>query len=250
MKIVVDGVTILIMLGVTYALMAEGLWGAALMFFNILFAALIAFNFYEPCASLLAQNVSQMAQFADTLCLLLIFGVVLTGLRITTDQIAPMMVRFPNILYQIGRVVFALGGAAILIAIIILGFETAPVHKKVLTAWDYNAKAPGGLGLDRRWLSFFQYESGQIFTRQLSEPIDMFKEYGNARVFDPEGRWLINYQERRPYGEGDVLSGGGGGGGEAAGGGEESGGQASSGDGPRIPGGTAGAAVGLAPGNP
>ena len=40
----------------TYALTSEGLWGAALMFFNVLFAGLIAFNFYEPLAELLVAN--------------------------------------------------------------------------------------------------------------------------------------------------------------------------------------------------
>ena len=40
----------------TYALTSEGLWGAALMFFNVLFAGIIAFNFYEPLAALLVEQ--------------------------------------------------------------------------------------------------------------------------------------------------------------------------------------------------
>ena len=40
-----------LILGMMYALMSEGLWGAALMFFDVLFAGLIAFNFYEPLAA-------------------------------------------------------------------------------------------------------------------------------------------------------------------------------------------------------
>ena len=62
----------------TYALMSEGLWGAALMFFNVLFAGLIAFNFYEPLAQLIADNVPLLSGFADTVCMMLLFIVSLS----------------------------------------------------------------------------------------------------------------------------------------------------------------------------
>ena len=62
---------VVLILGMTYALTSEGLWGAALMFFNVLFAGIIAFNFYEPLAALLAANVERSSSgFADTLCLM------------------------------------------------------------------------------------------------------------------------------------------------------------------------------------
>ena len=89
------GIAVL-MLGVTYALASEGLWGAALMFFNLLFSGLLAFNFYEPLANLLAQNAAPVSGYADTLCLLGIFLVSLVILRVITESIAPAMVRFPN----------------------------------------------------------------------------------------------------------------------------------------------------------
>ena len=57
MTAVVDLVVLGLIAGMTYALMSEGLWGAALMFFNVLFAALISFNFYEPLAQLIVDNV-------------------------------------------------------------------------------------------------------------------------------------------------------------------------------------------------
>ena len=64
-----DGIVLLLALGMTYALASEGLWGAALMFFNILFAGLIALNFYEPLAAIIAENVEFLSGFADTLVL-------------------------------------------------------------------------------------------------------------------------------------------------------------------------------------
>src|SRR5262245_47683096 len=99
----IDAVLAFLILGMTYVLASEGLWGAALMFFNVLFAAIIAFNFYEPLAALLATNVGFLAGFADTLCLLGIFIVALVLLRLTTETLAPAMVRFPTAIYHIGR---------------------------------------------------------------------------------------------------------------------------------------------------
>ena len=90
--ILIDLITSVLILGMTYALMSEGLWGSALMFFNVLFAAIIAFNFYEPLAALLASNVSFISGFADTLCLMSIFIVALVMLRLTTESIAPAMI--------------------------------------------------------------------------------------------------------------------------------------------------------------
>ena len=250
--VAVDLGIVVLILGITYALASEGLWGAALMFFNVLFAGLIAFNCYEPLAGLLAQNVSRMAGFADSVCLMGIFIVSLLLLRLATETLAPTMIRFPAALYHIGRWVFGLAAASLMMSIVLLAFHTSPVHKKMFYgAYDYERKPPFGMGLDWFWLGFFQYNTGQIFARyaEANRP-DPFGAYGNARVFDPRGSWLIDHQNARPYGEGTVppppssaapaAEGAEGGAGPAAGG-------AAAGGGLGIPGGTAGAAVGMAP---
>src|SRR4051794_13746610 len=126
-----------LILGMTYALSSEGLWGSALMFFNVLFAGVIAFNFYEPLATLLATNVSFLSGFADMLCLMALFIVSVVLLRLTTESLAPAMVRFPTPIYHAGRFLFALAGSLVTLAIILLAFECAPVHKKVFTVYDY-----------------------------------------------------------------------------------------------------------------
>lgn len=250
--VVVDLVVMALILGMTYALASEGLWGAALMFFNTLFAGLIAFNFYEPLAALLAQNAEPVAPFADSICLLLIFGITLFVLRLMTDSFAPTMVRFPNVVYHIGRWFFGLAAATLCTSILLLGFHTAPIHKKMFFgAYPYDYKPPFKMGIDWQWLSFFQYTTGNVFANYSpNNPMDPFKEYGQARVFDPRGEWLIEHQNKRPFGEGlipDPAAASQG----AAGGADSTvaGGSASAGS-PGIPGGTAGAAVGLAPTTP
>jgi uncharacterized membrane protein required for colicin V production len=218
--IVIDLVIAALILGLTYALMSEGLWGSALMFFNILFAGIIAFNFYEPLAKLLAANLSFMSHHVDMLCLMSVFLVTLVILRLTTETIAPAMVRFPTAVYQVGRIFFGLAGSVVLMAILLLAFDTAAVHKKVFTVVDYKYQPPFHMGIDHAWLGFFQYTTGAIFPNNSPANSDWMREYGNAKVFDPKAEWLLIHQDARPYGQETVLGGapveggaGGGGGG-------------------------------------
>jgi len=204
--IVIDLVISVLILGMTYALISEGLWGSALMFFNVLFASMVAFNFYEPLAALLAQNLSFLSGFADTLCLMSLFLIVLVVLRLTTETLAPAMVRFPGAVYQIGRIFFGLAGATLTMAVLLLAFETAPVHKKVFTVVDYQSKPPFNLGIDSEFLGFFQRTTGEIFADYSSPTREPYSYYGNAKVFDPRGEWILNHQTARPYGDESILA--------------------------------------------
>jgi len=222
MNFVIAGLIILM----TYVLTSEGLWGSALMFFNVVFGALIAFNFYEPLASMLDRTGIGWG-FSDTLCMLGLFCVSVLLLRLTTETIAPAQVRFPPPLFHAGRLVFGLAGASVTLAVIILAFHAAPIHKKLFTVIDYQSKPPFGLGLDHQWLGFFQYETGAVFARYGVGHRDPYHQYGYGgpvQVFDPRADWLIVHQQSRPYGEGSILGAEGGGegaaGGAAAGAGE------------------------------
>ena len=110
--------------------------------------------------------------------------------------------------------------------------EEGPEHKKVFTVVDYKHNPPFSLGIDHKWLGFFQYTTGAIFANNSPSNSDWMREYGNARVFDPKAEWLLIHQDARPYGQDSVLagvpveegsagasSGGGDAGGAAAGGG-------------------------------
>lgn len=196
--VVIDIGVVLLVLGVTYAVSSEGLWGAALVFFDVLFSILIALNFYEPLAKLLADNASAVAPFADLLCLGGLFAVSMIVLKLITDNVAPTQVRFPPPVYQLGRLVFAFGAACLSVGFVLLLFHTAPVHKKVFTRMDATTAPPFGQGLDAKLLGFFQYATGMVFTldsKERSHPT-----YKTAKVFDPEGQWLQNHEQARPFG--------------------------------------------------
>jgi hypothetical protein len=197
------------------------------VFFNTLFAAMIAFNFYEPLARLVDSTGINWG-FSDTLCMLGLFCISLVVLRLTTETIAPVMVKFPMPVYHAGRLVFGVGGAAVTMAIVLLAFHAAPVHKKVFSSIDHKTKPPFGLGLDHIWLSFFQYETGAVFSNLGRGGRDPYRTYGHGgrvNVFDPKAEWLLLHYDARPYGTGSVL-------GDDEGGGDAEGGAASGGQAP------------------
>jgi hypothetical protein len=195
---VINGVIVLLVLGMTYALSSEGAWGAALMFFNVMFAGLIAFNFYEPLAAKLAESASSFVNWADMLCLAGLFLISLIVLRVTTDMIAPAMVRLPTPAYHIGRLVFGLAASLMTMAILLCILETTPVDRRILGDITYASKHPFEFGFDRKWLGFVQHTSGVIFP-SYSEDIEPDREFENANVFDPKARWLMDHQNARPY---------------------------------------------------
>src|SRR3954467_15555099 len=131
MGAIVNLVIVGLILGLWYALISEGLWGAALMFFNVLFAGIIAFNFYQPLAALIDKTGVNWGM-SDTICLIVLFGVAVLILRLTTETLAPAMVRFPTPVYHIGRLLFGLAASVVTIAVLTTAFECAPVHKKFL----------------------------------------------------------------------------------------------------------------------
>lgn len=234
-----DTAVMILILGITYALTSEGLWGAALTFFNVLFAAVVALNFYEWAAAFLAEQGSAFADWADLLSLSGLFILTLTLLKLATEQMAPSLVAFPSIVENIGRLIFGLLGGTLTVAFLLLMANTAPVHKKAFGMLDATSEPPFGMAIDHKLLGFFRHTSGSIFPSYSGETTTA--EYGNARVFDPNGTWLIEHQNARPFAWDDSAP---------APDSDADGGMApppAAENSPRVPGGTAGAAVGLAP---
>lgn len=198
-----DAVVFFLLLGMIYALSSEGLWGAALMFFNALFAAMITMNFYEPLAQVIGTNAEFLSGYADALCILVIFTVSLLILRLTTENLAPAMVRFPMPLYHLGRFIFAIGGSAVTMGMLLIAMDASPVQKKILGSMDYKSEPFFKVRFDKEILAFFQHETGYIFTRR-GQP-DPYHEFGNVHAFDPKGSWLLRAQEARPYPKGGDL---------------------------------------------
>lgn len=191
----IDALLIAILLGVCVAMYGQGMWGAALMFVNILFGGIVAFNFYEPAAAFLVENVSDLAGYVDCLCLGGIFTLTVLILRLCTDTLSSQMIKFNPLLDFLGRIVFGLGAGAITVGILMTFFETAPVGKKVFGVIGPNSRAPFNMGLDHVWLNTFEH---------LTKPskYGALARHGRGVFFFPD-HWLEVEQKARPYGTAD-----------------------------------------------
>jgi len=243
MSLIFDLIVVALLFFCFIAISSEGFWGAALAFFNVIFAALIAMNFADKLATKIISTASFLSGFADCLSLGGIFAVTLLALRFATDYLAPGKLRLPAPIEGIGKLVFGAAASVVLVGFLLVVLQAAPVHKKIL--WGMYApetqKPPFGLGVDKIAL--------QLVQTSLNGP---FKKAGSSG-FDPD-TWVAGKTAARPYdntadeaspAEGTTPESGGTptGGANAAGGAPPQ-------NSPGIPGGTAGAAAGLAPTNP
>ena len=187
---VIDVLLVLGMLGITWVVSSEGLWGATLMFVNVMFAGLIAFDLFEPVANFIDLNLGFMAAFSDFVALVLLFSVSFTLIRIATDNLGPTMVRFPTWVYHIGRYGFAGATAWYLMGMVLCILQTAPIHKQFL-GYKWNEHAVWQAGVDRFWLGFVQTTTKDVF--------DRFP----PRMFDGQSKFIRQYHDRREFGDPD-----------------------------------------------
>lgn len=235
MNMIFDGIVVLLLLFTFIAISSEGFWGSAIAFFNVAFSALISMNFADKAAGFLVGKAEFISGFADCLCMGGIFAVSLVILRFATDYLAPGKLRFPPIIETLGKIVFGAMAAGLLVGYLLVILQVAPIHKKI--GWGMYtpgvSNPPFGLGLDEKALKFVEVAINGPFkgSNQLSAP-----------------DWVAARTAARPYDNtADDAKPSTSEGGEAEGtsGPQTSGGPGSSA--PTYPGGTAGAAVGLAP---
>jgi hypothetical protein len=165
---------IVILAGAIACLWNRGIWGASLTLINIVFAALLAMNFFEPLAQTLGDKNSNMMDFV---CLWGLFA----------DLVSRVRVRFPPMFDLIGAVFFAIWGGWVLFCFTVTSFHVAPLARTPLIGSfmaSPNEKMVAGSAPDRLWLAF---------TRQVS--LGAFSN--SAEGFDPRGEFVFKYAAPR-----------------------------------------------------
>ena len=224
---------------VTWCVASDGAWSAAFTFLSVLFAGLLAMNFFEPLAAFLENNVSASASWSyrwDFIALVGLFSGLVFGLRYLTEYLAPTFMNVHPLVYEAGRWSMAFATGWVTIAFLLTALHTAPLPRKVDSTsvkefLQFQAERGNFFGFapDRQWLGFTQYVSRASMPRS-----------PEARIFDGpsfvagdhSGIWPsfpIRYATRRedlaggpvsvPAGGGELIrhppkqkSGGGGGG--------------------------------------
>ncbi|MBM4089969.1 MAG: hypothetical protein FJ276_11195 [Planctomycetes bacterium] len=196
-------ILLLIFVLIAFVLWFQGLWSNVVTLINLLIAMMLAFNYFEPLATLLEnQNMRSYTYLWDFLILWGVFVLSYGLLRAATDFVSRKRVVFNFWVEKIGSGVVAAWVAWLFIGFTCASLHTAPLgphpmgFQKTPTSAEFLGFSPG-----RYWLAFMQSRSRGAFSRGESDgtkrsPLEKDKDV-NARIFDPESTFILRYHQRR-----------------------------------------------------
>jgi hypothetical protein len=184
----------------------EGLWSNAIRLINVIFAALLAMNFFEPLAGWLDSMQPSYGYFWDFISLWGLFIVFSIIFRALTDTASKVKVRFLKITDQIGSGLLAVWIGWVMVCFTMVTLHTAPLAKNCLRdSFHPEEQMVLGFAPDRLWLGFTQKMSMGPYNRSVSEA----QWKSEKTIFDPRGEFLPKYATRRAALESNVQKGGG-----------------------------------------
>jgi uncharacterized membrane protein required for colicin V production len=180
-----------ILLACVASLFNDGLWSNAIRLINVILAALLAMNYFEPLAASLDRWNPSYTFMWDFLSLWGLFAFFSIIFKLLTDRISQVKVKFLKIVDQIGGTVLALWIGWVMICFTLTTLHAAPLsHDFAGFAVNQEDKMFAGTGPDRLWLAFTQKQSLGCFGHF---PKDDPEKY----VFDPHGQYMPIYHFRR-----------------------------------------------------
>lgn len=196
---------LVMMVGIFASLMKEGMWSNALVFINVTVAGLVATNFFEPVAEFLDSKIPSGTYFWDIISLWLLFAVTFGVLRIVTDNVSKVSVRFRKPFDQLGGYFFAILTAWVVLCFTTMTLHTAPLSREFFFG-GFRAESPVFFGTkpDRLWLAWVQKLSIGPYDRMQTDE----ERKAEAYVFDAKADFMPKYLTRRvQYSRTDTFSG-------------------------------------------
>lgn len=195
----------LILLGivavVAWCVASEGPFGAGLTFLCVLFAGLLAMNFYEAVAGMLDGMASGMKDYSDIVALVGLFALFTFLGRLATDNIAPSEIEYDARIYQVARWLFGLAAGYTTMAILLTALHTAPLPRTFMGFAPERQNLFDAAAPDRQWLGFTQRVSEKVFRTGIvfdgaKEPVEEPPEI-DGKVQDIWPSFAIRYATRR-----------------------------------------------------
>ena len=158
----IDIVLLVILAAVTWCVASEGIVGAAIMLFNVLFAGLLTMNFYEPLVIWLERNASISGAWSlrlDFIVMVGFFTLAVSGLRTLTDYLIPNDMIVDALVYDIGRWLCGLLTGYITMAFLLTSLHTSALPREFLGFRPERANFFNVVAPDRQWIGFTQYVS-------------------------------------------------------------------------------------------
>ncbi len=180
-----------------------GLWSNLITLINLLLAAMLASNIFEPVADKLESVDSSYKLLYDFIAVWAVFCLTFLLLRAVTDVLSGYRVKFDPITEIVGRSILSIWIACVFICFSAFTLQLAPLAPNVYQ--ENVAKSEMGTIPDRAWLAFIQSRSRGALAAGKAKSI--FKEYKlkthaddageDKRVFDPFAEFLPFYAKKR-----------------------------------------------------
>ncbi len=185
----------------------DGLWGNAIRLINVVTAALLATNYFEPVAGWLEGMEPTYSYLWDFLALWGLFAVFSVIFRAATDTISRVKVRFLKLADQIGSVLCSAWIGWVMVSFTAFSLHVAPLGREFLGGAFVPEERVARSGAELYWLGFMQRVSRGQFSRRLSEREVAADAYASQQenrpgeedlaVFDRTGELLPKYATRR-----------------------------------------------------
>jgi Colicin V production protein len=174
-----------------------GIWSNFITLVNVITAALLAVNYWEPLANWLQSNAASLTYLLDFISLWLIFGVSMGVMRAATDSLSQVKVKFKKPIDTGVGIFLACWIGWVVVCFTTMTLHTAPLSRTFLGFQETpQSRMLFGLAPDHTWLGFVQKESQGTLARnvRVRHP-DGTLTAGNK--FDPKGEFILKYGERR-----------------------------------------------------
>jgi hypothetical protein len=182
---------LLVLFACVATLYADGLWSNAIRLINVITAALLAMNFFEPLADRLQKWQPSYTYVWDFVSLWLLFAIISVILRVLTDFLSRVKVRFLKIVDRIGSGLLSLWIGWVMVCFTLTTLHTAPLPRNFLgntNGFKAEERMVMGFAPDRQWLGFTQRMSRGPYARSSG---------GEKTTFDSEGSFMPKYASRR-----------------------------------------------------
>lgn len=186
-------------------LFREGMWGNYIRAMNVLFAGILATNFFEPFARFLEDMIGpKLTYFYDFLGFWLLFVIFFIILHLATSASSRVKVRFNRYLDNIFSVIYSLAVAGTLMSLLLFSLHLAPLGTNPFGT----SVVIDGMPLGLRWGAIMQGVSVGALSRSVGpEEESVYK--GPVAAFLGPGNIFERYYERAKSLEAQVNSGGG-----------------------------------------
>ena len=185
------------------SLMTGGLWSNTITLVNVITSALLATNYFEPLANLFDKQEPSYTYIWDFLALWGIFAVSMTILRVATDYVSQVKVKFFMPVEKAGGYIMAIWASWIVLCFATMTLHTAPLSRNFMGFQsEPSTRMLFGLAPDRLWLAWVWRESRGTLCglRAIVE-------------FDPQHDFILRYASRRDEFDKQITLGKAGGGG-------------------------------------